>query len=95
MDSEHDALAQALHGRPLDDVRTLMITARAARSAPGPGADRRRLPAEAAAHPTWSMGMKINIDSASLMNKGLELVEAHHLFGIEPERLGVVVHRNR
>jgi 1-deoxy-D-xylulose-5-phosphate reductoisomerase len=93
MDSEHDALAQALHGRPLDDVRTLMITAS---GGPFRTWTRERIaaasPAEAAAHPTWSMGMKINIDSASLMNKGLELVEAHHLFGIEPERLGVVVH---
>jgi 1-deoxy-D-xylulose-5-phosphate reductoisomerase len=93
MDSEHDALAQALHGRPLADVRTMMITAS---GGPFRTWARERIaaasPAEAAAHPTWSMGMKINIDSASLMNKGLELIEAHHLFGVEPERLDVVVH---
>ncbi|MCJ2141922.1 1-deoxy-D-xylulose-5-phosphate reductoisomerase [Methylobacterium sp. E-066] len=93
MDSEHDALSQALAGRPLADVRTLMITAS---GGPFRTWTRERIAAasaaEAAAHPTWSMGMKINIDSASLMNKGLELIEAHHLFGIEPERLDVVVH---
>ena len=93
MDSEHDALDQALAGRPLSDVRKMMITAS---GGPFRTWARERIaaasPAEAAAHPTWSMGMKINIDSASLMNKGLELIEAHHLFGIEPERLDVVVH---
>ena len=93
MDSEHDALSQALAGRPLADVRTMMITAS---GGPFRTWTRERIAAasaaEAAAHPTWSMGMKINIDSASLMNKGLELIEAHHLFGIEPERLDVVVH---
>ncbi len=93
MDSEHDALAQALAGRPLSDVGKMMITAS---GGPFRTWARERIAAasatEAAAHPTWSMGMKINIDSASLMNKGLELIEAHHLFGIEPERLDVVVH---
>jgi 1-deoxy-D-xylulose-5-phosphate reductoisomerase len=93
MDSEHDALSQALAGRPLADVRTMMITAS---GGPFRTWTRERIAAasaaEAAAHPTWSMGMKINIDSASLMNKGLELIEAHHLFGIEPARLDVVVH---
>ncbi len=93
MDSEHDALSQAMAGRPLEDVRTMMITAS---GGPFRTWTRERIaaasPAEAAAHPTWSMGMKINIDSASLMNKGLELIEAHHLFGVEPGRLDVVVH---
>ncbi|MCJ2006240.1 1-deoxy-D-xylulose-5-phosphate reductoisomerase [Methylobacterium sp. J-092] len=93
MDSEHDALSQAMAGRPLEDVRTMMITAS---GGPFRTWTRERIaaasPAEAAAHPTWLMGMKINIDSASLMNKGLELIEAHHLFGIEPGRLDVVVH---
>jgi len=53
---------------------------------------RNALPPEALAHPTWSMGPKVTIDSASLMNKGLELIEAHWLFGCSPDRLGVLVH---
>ena len=52
-------------------------------------------PAEALAHPTWSMGPKITIDSATLMNKGLELIEAHFLFGLPYERIEVVVHPRR
>ncbi len=93
VDSEHNALAQALGGGPVADVAKMTITAS---GGPFRTWSRERIqaasPAEAAAHPTWSMGMKINIDSASLMNKGLELIEAHHLFAIEPERLDVVVH---
>lgn len=93
LDSEHNALRQAIGSGHPDDVVTMTITASggpfrtwsAARIAAAS-------PAEAAAHPTWSMGAKINIDSASLMNKGLELIEAHHLFGIDPGRLAVVVH---
>jgi len=50
---------------------------------------------QALAHPTWEMGGKITIDSATLMNKGLELIEAHHLFGVPYERIDVVVHPNR
>jgi 1-deoxy-D-xylulose-5-phosphate reductoisomerase len=49
-------------------------------------------PAQAVAHPRWSMGAKISVDSATLMNKGLELIEAHHLFGLPPERIDIVVH---
>jgi 1-deoxy-D-xylulose-5-phosphate reductoisomerase len=52
----------------------------------------RATPEQALAHPNWSMGRKVTVDAAGLMNKGLELIEAHHLFGIEPERLSVVVH---
>lgn len=93
VDSEHNALAQALGGGLVSDVAKMTITAS---GGPFRTWARERIeaasPAEAAAHPTWSMGMKINIDSASLMNKGLELIEAHHLFAIEPERLDVVVH---
>lgn len=93
VDSEHNALAQALGDGRVSDVAKMTITASG-----GPfrtwTAERiaAASPEEAAAHPTWSMGMKINIDSASLMNKGLELIEAHHLFGIEAERLDVIVH---
>ncbi len=93
MDSEHNALAQAIGEGKVDDIARMTITAS---GGPFRTAPRERIAAataaEAAAHPTWSMGMKINIDSASLMNKGLELIEAHHLFAIEAERLDVVVH---
>ena len=93
VDSEHNALAQALGTGPVSDVAKMTITAS---GGPFRTWTRERIAAasatEAAAHPTWSMGMKINIDSASLMNKGLELIEAHHLFAIEPERLDVIVH---
>jgi 1-deoxy-D-xylulose-5-phosphate reductoisomerase len=93
LDSEHNALHQAMGGHAIADVAKIAITASggpfrtwdAARIA-------RATRAEALAHPNWVMGAKITIDSASLMNKGLELIEAHHLFGIEPERLDVVVH---
>ncbi|MER2269409.1 1-deoxy-D-xylulose-5-phosphate reductoisomerase [Methylobacterium oxalidis] len=93
VDSEHNALAQALGDGRVSDVAKMTITAS---GGPFRTWTRERIqaasPSEAAAHPTWSMGMKINIDSASLMNKGLELIEAHHLFAIEPERLDVIVH---
>lgn len=93
VDSEHNALAQALGNGPVSDVAKMTITAS---GGPFRTWTLERIAAasatEAAAHPTWSMGMKINIDSASLMNKGLELIEAHHLFGLEPERLDVIVH---
>ncbi|GJD30787.1 1-deoxy-D-xylulose 5-phosphate reductoisomerase [Methylobacterium adhaesivum] len=93
VDSEHNALAQALGDGKVADVATMTITASG-----GPfrtwTAERiaAASPEDAAAHPTWSMGMKINIDSASLMNKGLELIEAHHLFGLEADRLDAIVH---
>ncbi|MDB5591136.1 1-deoxy-D-xylulose-5-phosphate reductoisomerase [Enterovirga sp.] len=93
MDSEHNALTQALAAGCIEDVETLILTASG-----GPfrtwSSDRMAgaTPAHTAKHPTYSMGAKINVDSASLMNKGLELIEAHHLFGVGPDRLGVVVH---
>ena len=93
LDSEHNALFQALGGRELAEVVRMTITASG-----GPfrawSAERiaTATRAQALAHPNWAMGAKITIDSASLMNKGLELIEAHHLFGISPERLSVVVH---
>ena len=93
VDSEHNALAQALGDGRIDDVAKMTITAS---GGPFRTWTRERIaaatPDQAAAHPTWSMGMKINIDSASLMNKGLELIEAHHLFALEPARLDVIVH---
>ncbi|GJD51693.1 1-deoxy-D-xylulose 5-phosphate reductoisomerase [Methylobacterium crusticola] len=93
MDSEHNALAQAIGEGRIDDVTRMTITAS---GGPFRTATREAIAAasarEAAAHPTWSMGMKINIDSATLMNKGLELIEAHHLFAVEAGRLDCVVH---
>ncbi len=93
VDSEHTALHQLLAGQPPGTVERLTITAS---GGPFRGYDRARLQdvtvTEALAHPTWAMGGKITIDSATLMNKGLELMEAHHLFGTPYERIDVVVH---
>ena len=93
VDSEHTALHQLLAGQPPGTVEGLTITAS---GGPFRGRTRAELQdvtvAEALAHPTWAMGGKITIDSATLMNKGLELMEAHHLFGTPYERMQVVVH---
>ncbi len=93
VDSEHNALAHALAAGIDRDVEKAVITAS---GGPFRTWARERIAEagakEAAAHPVWSMGSKINIDSATLMNKGLELIEAHHLFDLEPERLDVLVH---
>jgi 1-deoxy-D-xylulose-5-phosphate reductoisomerase len=93
VDSEHSAILQCIAGRPMSEVRRLIITASG-----GPfrtwEADRvqHATVADALNHPTWSMGRKITIDSATLANKALEVIEAHHLFGIPYERIDVVVH---
>jgi 1-deoxy-D-xylulose-5-phosphate reductoisomerase len=93
VDSEHTALHQLLSGQPVGTVERLTITAS---GGPFRGREREQLAqvsvAEALAHPTWAMGGKITIDSATLMNKGLELMEAHHLFAVPYERIDVVVH---
>jgi 1-deoxy-D-xylulose-5-phosphate reductoisomerase len=93
VDSEHSALFQCLEGRRPESVDSLVLTASG-----GPFRGRRRGELEgvtveqALAHPTWSMGPKITIDSATLANKGLELLEAHFLFGVPYEAIEVVVH---
>jgi 1-deoxy-D-xylulose-5-phosphate reductoisomerase len=94
IDSEHNAIFQCLPqqgGR--GGVRRIVLTAS---GGPFRGRSRESLaevsPDEACAHPNWSMGRKISVDSATLMNKGLEVIEAHHLFGLAPERIEVVVH---
>ena len=93
MDSEHNAIFQALGGRDPATIERMTITASG-----GPfrqwSAERiaSATRAEALAHPNWAMGPKVTIDSATMMNKGLELIEAHHLFGAPAERLAVVVH---
>jgi 1-deoxy-D-xylulose-5-phosphate reductoisomerase len=93
VDSEHSALFQLVAGVPPERVEALVLTAsggpfrgRTAAELEGVTA------AEALAHPTWTMGAKITVDSATLMNKGLEVIEAHHLFGVGYDRIEVVVH---
>ena len=91
VDSEHSALAQCLAGIDRKTLARVHLTASG-----GPFRQREDLssvtPAEASAHPTWSMGPKITVDSATLMNKGLEVIEARFLFDIDYDRIGVVVH---
>ena len=94
VDSEHNAIHQCLHGRdPAGEVRRLVLTAS---GGPFRGRTREALAhvtaADALKHPTWQMGQKITIDSATLMNKGLEVIEAHWLFGVPASRIDVVVH---
>lgn len=93
VDSEHNALLQALGGETIAHVERMTLTASGGPFRNWLAADMADItPAQALAHPTWSMGPKISIDSASLMNKGLELIEAMHLFGLPPEKLDVLVH---
>jgi 1-deoxy-D-xylulose-5-phosphate reductoisomerase len=93
VDSEHSALAQCLRGGRDDEVARLVLTASG-----GPFRGRRRAdlagvtPEQALAHPTWVMGPVVTINSATLVNKGLELIEAHLLFGVPYDRIDVVVH---
>jgi 1-deoxy-D-xylulose-5-phosphate reductoisomerase len=93
VDSEHSALHQLVAGERPGSVEKLVLTAS---GGPFRGRTRAELEdvtvAQALAHPTWAMGGKISIDSATLMNKGLEVIEAHHLFGVPYERIDVVVH---
>jgi 1-deoxy-D-xylulose-5-phosphate reductoisomerase len=93
VDSEHAALAQCLRGERREDLRRVIITAS---GGPFRGWQREELARasvkEALEHPTWKMGPKITIDSATLMNKGFEVIEAHYLFGLDYERIAVVVH---
>lgn len=93
VDSEHNGLFQLLDGRNLDDIAQLIITASGGPFLNWP-AERLAVatPADALAHPTWVMGPKITVDSATLMNKGLELIEAHYLFSVAQENLSVLVH---
>ena len=93
VDSEHNAIFQALGAGRREDVRRIMLTASGGPFRTWPLEAMRKVTVEQALkHPTWSMGPKVTIDSATLMNKGLELIEAHHLFALGPEALDVVVH---
>jgi 1-deoxy-D-xylulose-5-phosphate reductoisomerase len=94
VDSEHSAIFQCLQDRGDDEVSGILLTAS---GGPFFATDREKLarvgPGDALAHPTWKMGPKITIDSATMMNKGLEVIEAHHLFGVGYDDVRVVVHR--
>jgi 1-deoxy-D-xylulose-5-phosphate reductoisomerase len=93
VDSEHNAIFQALAAGGRDDVERVVLTASGGPFRSWPiEAIRRATPEQALQHPNWSMGPKVTIDSATLMNKGLEIIEAHHLFSIESERIAVLVH---
>jgi 1-deoxy-D-xylulose-5-phosphate reductoisomerase len=93
VDSEHSALFQLLAGEERRAVRSLVVTASGGPFRGRTAADLAAItPEDALAHPTWTMGPKITIDSATLMNKGLEVIEAHHLFGVPYEDIEVVVH---
>jgi 1-deoxy-D-xylulose-5-phosphate reductoisomerase len=94
VDSEHSAIFQALAGQRGEDVRRLILTASGGPFWDTPSDRLARVTREdALRHPNWSMGPKITIDSATLMNKGLEVIEAHWLFGIPADRIDVVIHR--
>ncbi|WP_239805697.1 1-deoxy-D-xylulose-5-phosphate reductoisomerase [Croceicoccus hydrothermalis] len=93
VDSEHNAIFQCLQGNRLSEVRSITLTASG-----GPFRDSSReeieaaTPAQAVAHPNWDMGAKISVDSATMMNKGLELIEAFHLFPVGLDKLRIIVH---
>jgi 1-deoxy-D-xylulose-5-phosphate reductoisomerase len=93
VDSEHNALHQCLRGEQLEEVRRIILTASG-----GPFRTKKRSEmkeatvSEALRHPTWNMGAKVTIDSATLMNKGLEVIEAHWLFGFGPDQIDILVH---
>jgi 1-deoxy-D-xylulose-5-phosphate reductoisomerase len=93
VDSEHNAIHQCLHGRAPGEVRRLILTASGGPFRDwSPDALARVTPADALRHPTWQMGKKITIDSSTLMNKGLEVIEARWLFDVPPARIDVAVH---
>jgi len=93
VDSEHNAIFQALSAGRREDVRRIVLTASGGPFRTWPLEAIRKVTVEQALkHPTWSMGPKVTIDSATLMNKGLELIEAHHLFALAPDEIDVVVH---
>ena len=93
VDSEHSAIFQCLMGRRKEELKKILLT-----GSGGPFRGRARAelenvtPAQAVSHPNWSMGAKISVDSATMMNKGLEFIEAMHLFSVEPDEIQVVIH---
>ena len=92
-DSEHNAIFQCLQGHPSEQVDKLILTASGGQFRDTPKKELAEVtPEMATQHPNWSMGPKITVDSATMANKGLELIEAHWLFGLEPDHLEVVIH---
>src|SRR3954454_13890606 len=93
VDSEHNAIFQCLAGNRSEDVARLVLTAS---GGPFRNASVQRMaeasPEQAVAHPNWSMGAKISVDSATMMNKGLEAIEAHYLFDARPDQIDVIIH---
>ncbi len=93
VDSEHNAIFQALHGHKQEQVKRIILTASGGPFLHRPAEDFQTIRIEEALqHPTWKMGNKITIDSATLMNKGLEVIEARWLFNLPPEQVSVIVH---
>lgn len=93
VDSEHNAIFQALRGYQRAEIRRIILTASGGALAKIKGDLSDITPAIALKHPVWKMGRKISIDSSTLMNKGLEVIEAHYLFGIQPSFIDVVIHQ--
>ncbi len=93
VDSEHSAIFQSLAGHRKHDVRRLILTASGGPFRNASSSELARVtPADALAHPNWNMGRKITVDSATMMNKGLEVIEAHWLFELPPEKIAVHIH---
>jgi 1-deoxy-D-xylulose-5-phosphate reductoisomerase len=93
VDSEHSAVFSLIHNLGKDEIERIILTASGGSLRDYPVAELSRVTPEAALkHPTWSMGSKITIDSATMMNKGLEVIEAHHLFGLDYDRISVIIH---
>jgi 1-deoxy-D-xylulose-5-phosphate reductoisomerase len=93
VDSEHNAIFQCLEGKSSSDIRRIILTASGGPFRETPRKDFNSItPEQALKHPTWNMGPKITIDSATLFNKGLEMIEAHWLFDVEMKRVEVVIH---
>ncbi|MGX7926419.1 1-deoxy-D-xylulose-5-phosphate reductoisomerase [Tsuneonella sp. HG094] len=93
VDSEHNAIFQCLAGNRIEDVRKITLTASGGPFRTwSPAQIEAAKPKQAVAHPNWDMGAKISVDSATMMNKGLEFIEAHHLFPVGLDRIGIVVH---
>ena len=92
VDSEHSAIFQCLQGQPQDSIARLTLTASGGPFLDGPADLSSVTPAQTLAHPRWRMGPKVSVDSASMMNKGFEIVEAHWLFGIPLADIDVVIH---